>query len=198
MCKKAARLVVNERLKGDDCMNFLQYSTAGKLLCLLLVALFSALVIDTTAKIFAGLFDLGGTFFGGYASLGRYILYLFSGEVTFPDPNFSQLTPLPGELYVGLAMHYFVAVMDTAVFFFVTFVILKSPPRLLVAVVQMWLFLFMPLLIDMPALGLGWAAADSPIQPIILLRTFVCHTSFGIAMFVGLITFDRLYMSGKR
>jgi hypothetical protein len=170
---------------------FYEYGIKTKILALFFVAIFGAIVIDTTAKIIAEIYDLGSVL-AGYQSLGRYILTLFNGEASFPDPNFSKIPKLKGETFVGLSAHILVCLFDTYLYFLLSFKILKSKPKILPALIMMWLFMFMPLYMEMPALGLGWAGAESPNQDLLLLRTFICHTCYGIALYAGTILFYKL------
>ena len=167
-----------------------------KIIALFFVGIFGAIVIDASAKIVTEIYNMGSVL-AGYQSLGRYIIILFSGEALFPDPNFSKIPKLKGETFVGLSAHILVCLMDTYLYFLLSFKILKSRPKILPALIMMWLFMFMPLYLEMPALGLGWAGADSPIKDILLLRTFICHTCYGMALYVGTVVFYKLLKLNK-
>jgi hypothetical protein len=170
---------------------FNDYGIKTKIIALFFVAIFGAIVIDTSAKIFAEIYNMGSVL-AGYQSLGRYILTLFNGEASFPDPNFSKIPKLKGETFVGLSVHMLVCLFDTYLYFLLSFKILKSKPKILPALIMMWLFMFMPLFMEMPALGLGWAGAESPIKDLLQLRTFICHTCYGISLYAGTILFYKL------
>ena len=161
-----------------------------KVLALFCVSAFGAVVIDTVGVIFSKIFDMGSVL-AGYQSLGRYVIALCSGDVGFPEPNFGIVPKRYGETFVGLSAHFFVCLMDTFFYFFLSFKLLKSSPKLMPALILMWLFMSMPLFLEMPALGMGWAAHNSPIRHLIWIRTIVCHSVFGMALYVGTILFDR-------
>lgn len=170
---------------------FINYGNKTKLIALLFVGIFGAIVIDTSAKIFAEIYDMGSVL-AGYQNLGRYIITFFNGEASFPDPNFSKIPKLRGETFVGLLAHLSICFFYTYLYFFISFKTLKSKPKLILALVMMWLFMVMPLYLEMPALGLGWAGIDSPIREILQIRTFICHSFYGAALYIGTLFFDRL------
>jgi len=175
---------------------FDDYGNKTKILALLFVGIFGAIVIDTSAKIFAEIYDMGSVL-SGYQNLGRYIIALFNGEASFPDPNFSKIPKSRGETFVGLSAHILVCLLDTYLYFLLSFKILKSGPKLMPALIMMWLLMFMPFYLEMPALGLGWAGADSSITDILQLRTVICHTTYGAALYIGTVAFDKLLKFNK-
>ena len=170
---------------------FTDYNSNTKTMALLFVGIFGAIVIDTAAVLLAEIFNMGSVL-SGYQSLGRYMIAFAHGEASFPDSNFLNLPKLQGETVVGLSAHFLVCLLDTYLYFLLTFKILASRPKLILALLLMWLLMSMPLYLEMPALGMGWAGANSAVQEILLFRTFVCHTAYGVALYAGTILFDKL------
>ncbi|PQJ22762.1 DUF2938 family protein [Tenacibaculum sp. SG-28] len=168
--------------------NYFKLERATQVAGLLFVALFGAIVIDSTGALFAKIYN-SGPFYSGYQGLGRYILTMFHGGVSFPDPNFSEIPKVEGETFVGVTAHLLVCVFDTFMYFILTFKVLKSTPKIMPALIMMWVFIFMPFFIQMPALGMGWAGDASPLKNIIHWRTFVCHSVFGLGLYLGTILF---------
>lgn len=171
--------------------NYFKLERTTQIAGLLFVALFGAIVIDSTGALFAKIYN-SGTFYSGYQSLGRYIITMFRGGVSFPDSNFAEIPRLKGETFVGVAAHLLVCMFDAFMYFILTFKILKSTPKIMPALGMMWVFIFMPFFIMMPAVGMGWAGDASPIKDIIHLRTFVCHSVFGLGLFAGTILFFKI------
>lgn len=138
-----------------------------------------------------------GSVLSGYKSLGRYIITVLKGEASFPNPNFSKPPKLQGETWIGISAHIAICLLDAYLYFLLTFKLLNSRPQLMPALLMMWLLMVMPFYLEMPALGLGWAGTDSSSKDILQLRTFICHTFYGAALYVGTITFDKLLKLNK-
>ncbi|NRB70298.1 MAG: DUF2938 family protein [Xanthomonadales bacterium] len=171
---------------------YAEYSLGAKILLVLFTALVGALFIDGGAFVFNSIFGLGNPL-EGYRSLGRFLLNFLAGEARFPENNFAQLPAVAGELAAGLTLHYLIAVFDTLLYFYLSFQLLRSTPKLLPAVLLMLGLLFMPYCIAGPATGAGFFGSNTPDPAFTLLKSAVLHPVFGLGMFLGARAFDRLY-----
>ncbi|MAZ93153.1 MAG: hypothetical protein CMF58_01930 [Lentimicrobiaceae bacterium] len=175
---------------------FSEYNLGTQLLFILFTAVVGGIFIDSGGFVVSKIFD-GPFFLDGYGNLGRYTLNLFDGNAGFPENNFKDLPVMKGEMTLGLLMHLGVCIMDTLFYFFITFSILKSTPKLLPAVILLICFLFMPYCIMDPAVGAGFFGSRTENQFLTLFKSAMLHPFFGVGIWYGANLFDKIYASVK-
>jgi hypothetical protein len=121
---------------------------------------------------------------------GRWFLMVLGGQIYVPD--MSAAPALPHELIAGRLGYYTIAISFAAVYLFLVERVLKRPPGLASGLLFGWATLVFPLFLQMPAMGLGILASATETPLLIVLRTVVHHTCFGLFLPVGAALADRL------
>lgn len=118
-----------------------------------------------------------------YAPIGRLISDIFNLHNYFANTSSKHALFIQERLgwYAHIAMGLFYA----ALFMIIKFKVLNAKPRFLSCLFFAWVMIFVPFLIEQPALGLGFAASHMTHPDIKRFMTLSYHTVFGIGLFIG-------------
>jgi hypothetical protein len=123
-----------------------------------------------------------------YEPIGRFLLSLFDLKTYFSDLSPTHMFLLKNSL--GWVTHITIGLIDAALYMIFIFKILKSKPHFLTSLFFAWAMIFMPFLIEQPALGMGVAASHSLHPDLARFMTLSYHTAFGIGLYVGSLIFE--------
>lgn len=126
---------------------------------------------------------------------GRWFLMLLKGEPFVP--NIRVLPALPYELLVGHLAYYSISLSFAGLYLFCLERVFHRKPSLGNGLMFGLITLFFPLFVQMPAMGMGVLALNTPTTFLVLMRTVVHHSSFGFGLAMGAILADRIF-SAKR
>ena len=171
--------------------DFTHYDVKTKIGLLLFTALLGGLFIDSMGFVLSKAYNLGNPL-DGYASLGKWFLLLIQGKTHWVNTQFSLEPSTPVDYIVGLGIHLGICLLDAFLFLYISFVVLKANPRLNLALLLMWGLLIMPFFIQMPAMGLGYAGSLAENGHILRWRSFICHSTFGVGIWLAPLLFHQL------
>jgi hypothetical protein len=119
---------------------------------------------------------------------GRWFLMVLQGEPYVP--NIGQAASLPGELVVGHVAYYTISVVFAAAYL-TLLMLMKRKPSLLSGLLFGWVTMVFPFLVQMPLMGMGVLASATATPWLIIGRTLVHHSSFGLGLAVGAFVMRR-------
>lgn len=124
-------------------------------------------------------------------AMGRWFLYMLKGK--FLHENINKTPALKNEKMWCLISHYMIGIVLAGIYLFLD---LKDP----VIRNQPWMALifgigtvFLPWFLLLPSIGFGFMASKSVNQSLIIRTNFINHTSFGLGLFIWIITFHNLF-----
>ncbi len=118
-----------------------------------------------------------------YVLVGRWLGHLRSG--TFAHPSIAQAPPVRGETVIGWSAHYAIGVVFAGGLLAVAGPGWPRQPTLLPALIAGWITMAAPFFVMQPAMGLGFAASNTPRPGRARLRTLTTHTVFGVGLFLA-------------
>jgi hypothetical protein len=127
---------------------------------------------------------------------GRWFLMVLNGEPYVP--NIRLAPALPYELLVGHFAYYSISLVFAGLYLLCLKNIFQRKPNLGNGLMFGLITLFFPLFVQMPAMGMGVLALNVPTTLLVLMRTVVHHSSFGIGLALGAIFADRLFFAMRR
>ena len=113
---------------------------------------------------------------------GRWFLMVLSGQPSVPE--IGKAPSLPHELLAGHAAYYTISLIFAAAYV-IGLRVAGRRPSLLNGLVFGWATLVFPFLVQMPLMGLGVFAHLTQTPGLIIGRTLVHHSSFGIGLAIG-------------
>ena len=122
---------------------------------------------------------------------GRWFLMVLSGQPYVPD--IGAAPALPHELLAGHVAYYTISVLFAATYLFALSRTFERKPSLRNGLLFGWITMIFPFFVQMPAMGMGVLALNTEIPGLIMLRTFVHHSSFGIGLALGALLADRMF-----
>ncbi|WP_395687799.1 DUF2938 family protein [Aestuariivirga sp.] len=158
---------------------------------LALCAIITAAVAATTAD--AGRFvyqAISGMAPVNWSVSGRWFLMVLSGQPFVPD--MAAAPALPHELLAGHAAYYTISLVFAAAYLLLLDRVWKHPPSLLNGLAFGWVTMIFPFFIQMPAMGMGVFASHTATPLLIVLRTLVHHSSFGLGLALGAMAAGRI------
>jgi len=113
---------------------------------------------------------------------GRWFLMVLQGQPYVPD--IGAAPSLPNELIAGHAAYYTISVVFAAVYL-VLLRAMKREASLWNGLVFGWVTMAFPFLVQMPLMGMGAFASATAMPGLIIGRTLVHHSSFGLGLALG-------------
>ncbi len=121
---------------------------------------------------------------------GRWFLMVLSGQPYVP--NIGAAPTLPHELLAGHIAYYTISILFAAVYLLALSQIFKRKPSVRNGLLFGWITMIFPFFVQMPAMGMGILASNTATPVLIMLRTVVHHSSFGIGLALGALLADRI------
>jgi hypothetical protein len=122
---------------------------------------------------------------------GRWFLMVLSGQAYVP--GIAAAPSLPHELIAGHAAYYTISMIFAAVYL-IGLAVLGRSPSLANGLAFGLATMAFPFLVQMPLMGMGIFAIDTATPGLIVIRTLIHHSSFGIGLALGALLADRLFM----
>jgi hypothetical protein len=116
-----------------------------------------------------------------YAFVGRWLGHLCRGK--FAHADIRETTPVGGESALGWAAHYATGIAFAAGLAYIQGAGWLRDPTLAPALVAGVATVVVPLFIVQPAMGAGFASANTPAPARNCLRSVVTHTVFGFGLY---------------
>lgn len=113
---------------------------------------------------------------------GRWFLMVFSGQPYVP--GIGTAPSLPHELLAGHAAYYTIAVVFAGVYL-TLLKLMKRQPTLWNGLVFGWVTMVFPFFVQMPLMGSGVLASATATPWLVIGRTLVHHSSFGLGLALG-------------
>ena len=113
---------------------------------------------------------------------GRWFLMVLQGQPYVA--NVGAAPSLPNELMAGHAAYYTISVIFAGVYLLLLKV-MKREPSLWNGLVFGWVTMAFPFLVQMPLMGMGVLANATATPLLIIGRTLVHHSSFGLGLAIG-------------
>jgi len=120
---------------------------------------------------------------------GRWFLMVLQGQPYVPDVGTAP--SLPHELIAGHAAYYTISVAFAAAYL-TLLKATKREPSLWSGLVFGWVTMAFPFLVQMPLMGMGVLASATSMQGLIIGRTLVHHSSFGLGLAIGALATARV------
>lgn len=120
---------------------------------------------------------------------GRWFLMVLGGEPYVPDVGAAP--SLPHELIAGHAAYYTISVVFAGVYL-LGLKLMKREPSLWNGLLFGWVTMAFPFLVQMPLMGMGAFASATAMPGLIIGRTLVHHSSFGLGLALGAMVTRRL------
>lgn len=159
---------------------------------ILFVALFATLLSDIFIHLFNYINHLPQ---GVLAPLGRWVLGFPEGHF-YVENIFNEATK-PYETQVGSITHAIVALIFTGFYIILLNHLFEFKHDLRDAIIYGLLLMIFPLMLEMPAMGLGYFGMNIANQKLILVRLLGDHFFFGLGLGLGLELFNRLFDKKK-
>lgn len=121
---------------------------------------------------------------------GRWFLMVLSGQPYVP--NIGAAPTLPNELLAGHIAYYTISILFAAVYLLALSQIFKRKPSVRNGLLFGWITMIFPFFVQMPAMGMGILASNTATPVLIMLRTVVHHSSFGLGLALGALLADRI------
>ena len=113
---------------------------------------------------------------------GRWFLMVLQGQPYVA--NVGMAPALPHELIAGHAAYYTISVIFAAVYLLLL-KLLKRQPSLWSGLLFGWVTMAFPFLVQMPLMGMGVLASATATPWLIIGRTLVHHSCFGLGLALG-------------
>lgn len=113
---------------------------------------------------------------------GRWFLMVLGGQPYVPD--IGAAPSLPNELLAGHLAYYTIAVVFAGVYL-TLLKLMRREPTLWNGLLFGWVTMVFPFLVQMPLMGMGVLASAAATPGLIIGRTLVHHSSFGLGLAVG-------------
>ena len=120
---------------------------------------------------------------------GRWFLMVFSGQPYVP--GIGTAPSLPHELLAGHVAYYTIAVVFAGVYLGLL-KLTKREPTLWNGLAFGWVTMVFPFFVQMPLMGSGVLASATATPGLIIGRTLVHHSSFGLGLALGAMAMRRL------
>ena len=120
---------------------------------------------------------------------GRWFLMVFSGQPYVP--GIGTAPSLPHELLAGHVAYYTIAVVFAGVYLGLL-KLTKREPTLWNGLAFGWVTMVFPFFVQMPLMGSGVLASATATPWLIIGRTLVHHSSFGLGLALGAMAMRRL------
>lgn len=120
---------------------------------------------------------------------GRWFLMVFSGQPYVP--GIGTAPSLPHELLAGHAAYYTIAVVFAGVYLSLL-KLTKREPTLWNGLAFGWVTMVFPFFVQMPLMGSGVLASATATPWLVIGRTLVHHSSFGLGLALGAMVMRRL------
>jgi len=154
-----------------------------KRLPLLLRILITGLAAATAADIGRTIYQaLTGFPPVNWSITGRWFLMVLQGQPYVA--NVGAAPSLPNELMAGHAAYYTISVIFAGVYLLLLKV-MKQEPGLWNGLLFGWVTMAFPFLVQMPLMGMGVLASATATPLLIIGRTLVHHSSFGLGLAIG-------------
>lgn len=124
-----------------------------------------------------------------WAVTGRWFLMVLSGEPYVP--GIGTAPSLPHELIAGHVAYYTIAVVFAGVYL-TLLALMKRQPSPWNGLVFGWVTMAFPFFVQMPLMGMGVLASAAATPWLIIGRTLVHHSSFGIGLALGAMAMRRI------
>lgn len=113
---------------------------------------------------------------------GRWFLMVLQGQPYVP--GIGTAPSLPHELLAGHAAYYTIAVVFAGVYL-TLLKLMKQQPTLWNGLVFGWVTMVFPFFVQMPLMGSGVLASATATPWLVIGRTLVHHSSFGLGLALG-------------
>jgi hypothetical protein len=113
---------------------------------------------------------------------GRWFLMVLQGQPYVA--NVGAAPALPNELFAGHAAYYTISVIFAGVYLLLLKA-LKREPSFWNGLLFGWVTMAFPFLVQMPLMGMGVLASATATPWLIIGRTLVHHSSFGLGLAIG-------------
>ena len=159
------------------------------------LAMLARIIVTGLAAATAG--DVGRTIFQGFTGFppvnwsitGRWFLMVLQGQPYVAD--IAMAMPQPNELLAGHAAYYTISMVFAAIYLIVL-KLAKREPTLWNGLLFGWLTMVFPFVVQMPLMGMGVMASETATPGLIMLRTLVHHSCFGLGLGLGAMAMDML------
>ncbi len=149
------------------------------LLRILITGLAAATAADIGRTIYQALTGFPAV---NWSVTGRWFLMVLQGQPYVPD--MAAAPSLPHELIAGHAAYYTISVIFAGAYLLLLKA-LKREPSLWSGLVFGWVTMAFPFLVQMPLMGMGVLASATATPALIIGRTLVHHSSFGLGLALG-------------
>ena len=116
---------------------------------------------------------------GGPDLLGRWVGYFFRGK--FRHDDILKTPPLPGEIMLGLVVHYSIGIVLTLAYFGIL-VVVHATPSVLTAVTYGVAATVFPWFLMFPSQGMGWLGRKAPRDAHMARMSLYNHVMFGLGL----------------
>lgn len=120
---------------------------------------------------------------------GRWFLMVLQGQPYVPD--IGTAPSLPHELIAGHVAYYTISVVFAGIYL-TLLKLMRREPTLWNGLIFGWVTLAFPFLLQMPLMGMGVLASATATPGLIIGRTLVHHSSFGLGLALGAMVMGRL------
>ena len=113
---------------------------------------------------------------------GRWFLMVLQGQPFVADMGAAP--SLPNELLAGHAAYYTISVVFAG-FYLLLLKSMRREPNLWNGLLFGWVTMAFPFFVQMPLMGMGMLASDTATPGLIIGRTLVHHSCFGLGLAIG-------------
>ena len=155
------------------------------LLRILITGLAAATAADLGRTIYQALTGFPAV---NWSVTGRWFLMVLQGQPYVA--NVGAAPALPHELFAGHAAYYTISVIFAGVYLLLLKAT-KREPSLWNGLLFGWVTMAFPFLVQMPLMGMGVLASATATPGLIIGRTLVHHSSFGLGLALGAMVTGR-------
>lgn len=137
-------------------------------------------LLDIWALFLARVMNVPAT---NWAMVGRWLGHMPHGKLY--HTSMTAVEPVNGELAIGWIAHYAIGIGYGLLLLAVLGSAWLKEPTILAPLILSWVLLIAPFLLMMPGMGMGFAGSKMPKPAITRIKSTVCHSVFGVGMFLA-------------
>lgn len=118
-----------------------------------------------------------------FAFVGRWLGHVCHGK--FAHASIGQAPPIPGELALGWLAHYTTGIAFAMLLTGIQGMAWLHQPSVILAVAVGAATVAVPLFVIQPAMGAGFASANTPTPRKNCMRSLLTHTVFGLGLYLS-------------
>ena len=125
-------------------------------------------------------------------TIGRWFFYMFRGK--FAHQDIHKTPELKNEKWGYFISHYLIGIVLAGIYLFLEFKIPIIYDQVWSALLFGIATVLFPWFWLLPSIGLGFMASQFPNRPLIIRTNLINHTSFGLGLFIWIISFHRFFV----